>query len=116
MLANEITTLLHGIEAADTAAETARRTFEEGAIGDSLPSIEIGRETLEQGVGILTLFVTAGLAASNGEARRHVQGGAVRINDEPVTDERMMVVASHLNDGIIKLSLGKKKHVLVRPR
>ena len=82
MLATEITAMLHGREAAEQAAETARKTFEEGALADTLPTVEIDRAALEAGIGILSLFVTAGLAASNGEARRHIQGGAVRLNDQ----------------------------------
>ncbi|HEV2898728.1 MAG TPA: tyrosine--tRNA ligase [Pseudaminobacter sp.] len=116
ILATEITALLHGRAAAEQAGETARKTFEEGVTADTLPTVEIGRHTLEAGVGILSLFVMAGLAASNGEARRHIQGGAVRLNDQPVADERRMVSLSDVSsDGAVKLSLGKKKHILVRP-
>ncbi|HWK68341.1 MAG TPA: tyrosine--tRNA ligase [Rhizobiaceae bacterium] len=115
-LATEITALLHGREAAETAAETARKTFEEGALAESLPTVEVQKASLEAGIGLLSLFVTAGLAGSNGEARRHVQGGAVRLNDHPVTDERRSVTLADLTaEGVIKLSLGKKKHILVRP-
>ena len=74
------------------------------------------RASLEGGMGILSLFVKAGLAASNGEARRHIQGGAVRLNDQQITDERRMVTLADLTpEGVAKLSLGRKKHVLVRP-
>ncbi|MGI6853352.1 tyrosine--tRNA ligase [Mesorhizobium sp. 1B3] len=115
-LATEITALLHGREAAETAAETARKTFEEGALAESLPTIEIHKASLEAGIGLLSLFVMAGLAGSNGEARRHVQGGAVRLNDQPVSDGRRSVTLADLTgEGVIKLSLGKKKHILVRP-
>jgi tyrosyl-tRNA synthetase len=69
------------------------------------------------GIGLLALFVRAGLAGSNGEARRHVQGGAIKINDVSISDDKTLVNAGYLNDdGVIKLSLGKKKHVLVRPQ
>jgi tyrosyl-tRNA synthetase len=116
ILATEITALLHGRAAAEQASETARKTFEEGVTADTLPTVEIGRDALEAGIGILSLFVTAGLASSNGEARRHIQGGAVRLNDQPVADERRMVTQADLTaDGVVKLSLGKKKHILVRP-
>ncbi len=115
VLASEITALLHGRQAADAAAETARKTFEEGVTADSLPSVAVPRADLEAGIGILALFVAAGLAGSNGEARRHVQGGAVRLNDEPVADDRRTVTLQDLSpDGALKLSLGKKKHILVR--
>jgi tyrosyl-tRNA synthetase len=116
ILATEITALLHGREAAEQAGETARKTFEEGVTADTLPTVEVGRGMLDAGIGILSLFVTAGLASSNGEARRHIQGGAVRLNDHPVSDERRMVTGADLTaDGVIKLSLGKKKHILIRP-
>ena len=115
ILATEITALLHGRSTAEQAAETARKTFEEGSVSDDLPTVTIPAASLDAGIGILSLFVTAGLAASNGEARRHVQGGAVKVNDEAVSDERMTLTAAHVADnGAIKLSLGKKKHVLVR--
>ncbi len=116
ILATEVTAILHGRAAAEEAAETARKTFEEGSLSDNLPSIEVPATELEAGIGVLTLLVRAGLAGSNGEARRHVQGGGVRINDQTVSDERKIVGNSELTaDGVIKLSLGKKKHVLVRP-
>jgi len=115
VLATEITAMLHGRQAAEQAAETARKTFEDGVTADSLPSVEVPRAELEAGVGILALFVKAGLAGSNGEARRHVQGGAVRLNDEPVSDDRRAVTLQDLSpEGALKLSLGKKKHILVR--
>ncbi|QYM73515.1 tyrosine--tRNA ligase [Pseudochrobactrum sp. Wa41.01b-1] len=116
ILATEITAMLHGREAAEQAAETARKTFEEGAISDNLPSLSIAKNELVAGLGIQALLVKAGLASSNGEARRHIQGGAVRINDVAVQDERAGITAGDVTeDGIIKLSLGKKKHILVRP-
>lgn len=117
ILANEATALLHGRAAAEEAAETARKTFEEGAISDNLPTIAVPASELDAGVGLLALFVRAGLAGSNGEARRHVQGGAIKLNDVSITDDKTLVDAGYLNDdGVIKLSLGKKKHVLVRPQ
>ncbi|MGC4390143.1 MULTISPECIES: tyrosine--tRNA ligase [unclassified Agrobacterium] len=116
ILATEVTAILHGRAAAEEAAETARKTFEEGALAENLPSIEVPASELEAGVGVLSLIVRAGLAGSNGEARRHVQGGAVKINDIGVSDERQSVGSGEVTgDGVIKLSVGKKKHVLVRP-
>jgi tyrosyl-tRNA synthetase len=116
LLATEITAILHGRASADQAAETARKVFEEGAIDANLPTVEVAASEIEAGVGVLALFVKAGLAASNGEARRHVQGGAVRINDAAVSDEKRVIGSADVNaDGVIKLSLGKKKHVLVKP-
>ncbi|SIQ60308.1 tyrosyl-tRNA synthetase [Rhizobium sp. RU33A] len=116
ILATEVTALLHGLDAAEQAAETARKTFEEGALADTLPTVEVASAELEAGIGLLGLIVKAGLAASNGEARRHVQGGAVKINDAGVSDERMSVGTAEVTaDGVIKLSLGKKKHILIKP-
>jgi tyrosyl-tRNA synthetase len=116
VLATEATALLHGREAADTAAETARQTFEQGAIAESLPTVEVSRRELEAGAGVLGLFVKAGLVASNGEARRQIKGGGLRINDAAVTDEKMVLTPSNLTpEGVIKLSMGKKKHVLLKP-
>jgi tyrosyl-tRNA synthetase len=115
VLATEAAALIHGREAAEQAAETARVTFEEGAVAETLPTIELPMAELKSGVGVLSVFVTAGLAASNGEMRRHVKGGAIRVNDAPVTDEKMILDDSTLAGGVIKLSLGKKKHVLVKP-
>lgn len=115
VLATEATALLHGRDAANEAAETARRTFEEGALAESLPTVEVPRGELDAGLGVLNAFVKAGLVASNGEARRQIKGGGLRVNDEPVTDEKMALSAAHLTEGVIKLSFGKKKHVLLKP-
>ncbi|MGJ4932238.1 tyrosine--tRNA ligase [Bradyrhizobium sp. HKCCYLS2038] len=115
-LADAATTLLHGEEAARTAAETARRTFEEGAIAENLPTVEVIRSELDAGLGVLNAFVKAGLVASNGEARRQIKGGGLRVNDVAVTDEKMALTAAQLtSEGVIKLSLGKKRHVLIKP-
>ena len=116
LLATEATALVHGREAALAAAETARRTFEEGAIAENLPSVEVARSELASGLGVLTAFVKAGLVASNGEARRQIKSGGLRVNDEPVTDEKMTLTSSLLtSEGVIKLSMGRKRHVLLRP-
>jgi len=116
VLATEATRLLHGQQAANEAAKTARETFEEGALAQSLPTVELPRAEFEAGLGVLTAFVRAGLAASNGDARRQIKGGGLRLNDVPVTDERATLRAADLSpDGVIKLSLGRKRHVLLRP-
>ncbi len=115
-LADAATTLLHGADAARTAAETARQTFEEGAIAQNLPTVEISRSELEVGTGVLAAFVKAGLVTSNGEARRQIKGGGLRVNDVAVIDDKMVLTPANLTaEGVIKLSLGKKRHVLVRP-
>jgi tyrosyl-tRNA synthetase len=115
-LADAATVLLHGADAAGLAAETARQTFEEGAIDANLPTVEISRSELDAGAGVLGLFVKAGLVGSNGEARRQIKGGGLRVNDAAVTDEKMALTPRDLTpEGVIKLSLGKKRHVLLRP-
>jgi tyrosyl-tRNA synthetase len=115
-LADAATALLHGADAARVAAETARQTFEEGAIAENLPSVEVPHGELEAGIGVLASFVKAGLVASNGEARRQIKGGGLRVNDAAVTDEKMTLTASDLTpEGVIKLSIGKKRHVLLKP-
>ena len=112
-LATEVTAMLHGREAAEAAAETARTTFEERSTAADLPTVTL--EGFDGEMGLLAVMVQAGLAGSNGEARRHVKGGAVKLNDQAVTDERMTVSRdAFVNDGAAKLSFGKKKHVLVR--
>ena len=112
ILATEATAMLHGRAVAEEAAETARRTFEEGQSAAGLPSIALD---LDGGTGLLAACVAAGFAASNGEARRSVQGGAIRVNDQAVSDEKLVLTRALLADGVIKLSMGKKKHVLVKP-
>jgi tyrosyl-tRNA synthetase len=116
VLATEATALLHGRDAANQAAETARRTFEEGTLADTLPTVEIPRRELDAGIGVLAGFVRAGLVASNGEARRQIRGGGLRVNDIAVSDDKMMLKLANLTpEGMIKLSLGKKRHVLLKP-
>ncbi|WP_029582887.1 tyrosine--tRNA ligase [Bradyrhizobium sp. URHD0069] len=115
-LADAATALLHGADAAKVAAETARQTFEEGAIAENLPTVEIPRAELQAGIGVPALFVRAGLVASNGEARRQIKGGGLRVNDVAVSDEKMVLKLSDLTpEGVIKLSLGRKRHVLLKP-
>jgi tyrosyl-tRNA synthetase len=117
VLATEATALVHGRQAADQAAGTARTTFEEGATSLALPTVEIARTELERGLGVLTAFAEKTmLVSSNGDARRQVKAGGLKVNDATVSDEKMMLTAKDLTpDGVIKLSLGKKKHVLLKP-
>ncbi|MCB1498520.1 MAG: tyrosine--tRNA ligase [Bauldia sp.] len=116
MLATEATALLHGRAAAEEAAEAARRTFEEGAIAEALPTVAIPAAELEAGLAVTALVVKAGLAASNGEVRRAVANNAISVNDVRVSDPAQVFSAANLMaDGVLKLSFGKKKHVLVRP-
>jgi tyrosyl-tRNA synthetase len=107
---------LHGPDAARQAADTARQTFEEGTIAENLPTVDVSRGELDAGIGVLAAFVKAGLVASNGEARRQIKGGGLRVNDVAVSDEKMMLAPANLTpEGVIKLSLGKKRHVLLKP-
>ena len=116
VLATEATALVHGRAAAEAAAETARKTFEAGEVAETLPSIGIPRSVLQTGIGVLTAFVHVGLVPSTNEARRRLQAGALRVNDAIVNDERMPLGLVQLTrEGVIKLSFGKKKHVLLRP-
>ncbi len=116
VLATEATALVHGRGAADEAAETARRTFEEGTLAETLPTVEIPRAELDAGLGVLAAFVKAELVSSNGEARRQIKGGGIRVNDAAISDERMALTRANLTpEGVIKLSLGRKRHVLLKP-
>jgi tyrosyl-tRNA synthetase len=115
VLATEATALLHGRDEAERAADTARTTFEEGGLAETLPSVEIAAGDLDAGLGVLTAFVRAGLVPSNAEARRQIRGGGLRVNDAAVTDEKMTLTRANLTpQGVIKLSLGRKRHVLLR--
>src|SRR5665647_1906257 len=116
VLASEATALVHGRPAAIEAGETARKTFEEGTFAEALPTVEIPRAELDKGLGVLTAFAEkAGLVASNGEARRQIKAGGLKVNDATITDEKMTLTSKDLSsDGVIKLSLGRKKHVLLK--
>jgi tyrosyl-tRNA synthetase len=116
VLATEATALLHGREAADRAESTARTTFEQGAIAETLPTFNLPRAVLEQGWGVLTANIHVGFVASTSEARRQIKGGGLRVNDIAVADEkRLLTLADVTPEGVIKLSLGKKRHALIRP-
>ena len=114
ILAHEATKMAHGEEAALSAAETARRTFEEGAAGEDLPVIVIPAAELDAGIPAFELFARAGLAPSRKEARRTIQGGGARLNGEKIEDEQQPITTARLADGQIKLSAGRKRHALVK--
>ena len=115
-LATEATALIHGRANAEAAAETARKTFEQGTLAEGLPSVDIPAAELAEGLGVLTAFVKAGLVKSNSEARRQVQSGGLRVNDQAVTDDKATLTKANVSaDGVVKLSMGKKRHVLLRP-
>lgn len=115
ILAFEATRIMRGQEAAKRAQETAEKTFEQGAIATNLPTIEVASSALDEGLGMLGLYVQSGLCSSNSDARRQVKGGAVRINDVATKDESRAITSADIKDGVIKLSLGKKRHMLVKP-
>ncbi|MDR1827321.1 MAG: tyrosine--tRNA ligase [Methylobacteriaceae bacterium] len=118
ILATEATALLHGRAAADDAAETARKTFEEGALAESLPTVDIPASVLAAGLNVTAAFGPeyAKLVTSIGDAKRQIKGGGLRVNDVPVTDERAQLSQKDVTpEGVIKLSFGRKKHVLIRP-
>ncbi|MEO9903290.1 tyrosine--tRNA ligase [Nisaea sp.] len=113
VLANEATALLHGRDEADTAAESARKTFEQGTLGDSLPRVSVEASQLSEGLWIVDAMRIAGLATTNGEARRLIKNGGARVNDVAVSDETLKLGNADITDGVVKLSSGKKKHVLL---
>jgi tyrosyl-tRNA synthetase len=116
VLATEATSLVHGREAAEQAAATARATFEEGGLGANLPTIEVPRAEIKAGISVLSAFVRAGLAASNGEVRRAIANNAIMVNDARVTSEKATIGEADVTaDGVVKLSLGRKRHVVLKP-
>ena len=115
ILATEATAMCHGRDAAEKAEATARETFEGGGTSADLPSVAIDAKQLAEGLGLLEAFVIAGLAKSNGEARRLVQGGGAKVNDTAQDDTTATLTEADVQDGTIKLSFGKKRHVLLRP-
>jgi tyrosyl-tRNA synthetase len=114
VLATGATALLHGRDEALKAEEAARATFEQGVVSENLPSYPVTHDELAQGLRVAAAFVRAELVASNGEAKRQIAQKSLRVNDEVVTDETATLTPADLRDGAIKLSLGKKKHALLR--
>ena len=118
MLATEATALVHGRAAADQAEGTARKTFEEGTLDAALPTVEISRAELAKGLGVLTAFAEkTELVASNGEARRQIKAGGLKVNDDIShrREDDALGCETSTPEGVIKLSLGRKKHVLIKP-
>jgi tyrosyl-tRNA synthetase len=115
VLATTVTGMLHGRDKAEAAAKTAQQTFEQGALADGLPTVEIDSAELAAGLGVLSAFVKAGLVKSNGEARRQIAGGGLRVNDAGVSDDKARLGPGDVTGGVIKLSLGRKRHVLLKP-
>jgi len=113
ILANEVTTLLHGAAAAKAAEATAKEVFEKGGVGDDLPTLTLSAAELGDGMSIVQIIVQAGLAKSGKEAKRLIAENGARLNDEPLTDAGLMVTRNQLTTPI-KLSAGKKRHSLVK--
>lgn len=114
VLATEATAMLHGREEATRAAGAAKAAFEEGALSADLPTVEIDGALIDAGLGVLNAFVAAGLCASTSDVRRQIKGGALRVNDALVSDDKMVLTRTAVVDGVVKLSMGKKRHVLLK--
>ena len=112
-LANEATTMLHGADAATKAEATAKETFEKGGAAEGLPTVDVPAAEID-GMGILAATVMVGLAASNGECRRHIKAGALKLNDIKVASHEQVISANDIIDGVVKISVGKKKHALLK--
>lgn len=116
VLADEVTQLCHGVDAAAEASETSRRMFEDGEAAAGLPTVMVTGEALREGLPLPDALVTAGLVKSKSEARRLILGGGVRVNSRGVDDETMRLGYADMEGGVIRLSVGRKKHVLLRPK
>ncbi len=113
VLADEATKMCHGEEASKQARKTAEETFEKGELGEDLPTVEISASELEAGIPMVKLLTVTGLCSSGGEAKRLIRGGGAKINDVKISDEKAVINASYLQDGMMKISAGKKKHAKI---
>ena len=115
LLANQATTMLHGKTSAKKAEQTAKKTFESGSIGEDLPTIKVNKKEIESGINILDLVVLSNLLTSKSEARRILKNKGIKINNETIEDQKFQILLKNFkNENFIKLSLGKKKHVIIR--
>lgn len=115
ILATEVTRICHGDEAAEAAQKTAQETFEQGKLVETgLPECQLDKSLLNEGIPVFRLFVLSGMSASNAEARRLIRGGGARLNDQKIEDEGQIITPDHLNQDFLKLSAGRKNHMLVR--
>ncbi len=114
VLATEATAMAHGREQAEKAAATAQETFEKGGLSADLPTVEVPEADLSAGLDVLEAFVLAGLSKSKGEMRRHIKGNAASVNDNKVIDDKLKLGNDDIKDGVIKLSIGKKRHILLK--
>ena len=113
LLANKTTAMLHGDEEAKKSEETAKQTFESRVLGDNLPTIQIMKKKLDNQLNIIDLIVMSKLENSKSEIRRLIKGNGVKINNQTISDEKMLISKTLFKDNLIKLSLGKKKHIKV---
>ena len=114
ILANEATTMLHGKIAAVKAAETAKKTFTSGSFGDDLPVVKIKREKFESGLNIVDLVVESKLLNSKSEVRRMIKNLGIKVNNKTIESDKITVLLSEFNNSVLKLSQGKKKHILIK--
>ena len=114
-LANEATSMLHGKSAAETAEQTARKTFVSGLVGEDLPTLKVGKKEFENGVNIIDLVVLSKLLVSKSEVRRTIKNRGIKINNEIIEDQNLQILLKDFkNQNFLKLSLGKKKHVIIK--
>ena len=114
-LANEATSMLHGKSAAEKAEQTARKTFVSGSIGEDLPTLKIGKKEIENGLNIIDLVVLSKLLVSKSEVRRTIKNRGIKINNEIIEDQNLQILLKDFkNQNFVKLSLGKKKHVIIK--
>ena len=115
LLANEATTMLHGKKAAQKAEETAKKTFGKGSFGDDLPTINLNKSNIDKGINIIELVLLSNLLSSKSEVRRSIKNNGIKINNNPVTDDKLDIKSKDFNnENILKLSFGKKKHVIFK--
>ena len=114
ILANEATTMLHGKIAAVKAAETAKKTFTSGSFGDDLPVVKIKREKFESGLNIVDLVIESKLLNSKSEVRRMIKNLGIKVNNKTIESDKITVLLSEFNNSVLKLSQGKKKHILIK--
>ena len=112
-LANEATSMLHGEKEAKASEETAKKTFSGNSLGDNLPAIQINKQMLDDNINILDLVILSKLEKSKSEIRRLIKGNGIKINSQAISDEKFLITEDLFKDSLIKLSLGKKKHIKV---
>ena len=113
LLANKATQMLHGEQEAKKSEETAKQTFTDNSLGDNLPSIIINKKNLENKITLMDLIILSKLESSKSEIRRLIKGNGIKVNNQVVTDEKLIITDDIFKDNLIKLSLGKKRHIKV---